>query len=81
MVSKGMTYEEFSRIYATAKDLVKATSFLHDMVDKVMETPDDLYVEIIMLHNRACDFIEAYQKYMNKEENKDGLHKNENRNR
>ena len=68
MVSKGMTYEEFSRIYATAKDLVKATSFLHDMVDKVMEPPDDLYVEIIMLHNRACDFIEAYQKKFKKED-------------
>lgn len=69
MASKGMTYEQFSRIYATAKDLVKATHFLHEMVDQVMETSDDLYVEIIMLHNRACDFIEAYQKkFMNKED-------------
>lgn len=69
MVTHGMTYEEFSRIYATAKDLVKATSILHEMVDDVMDTPDDLFIDIIILHNKACDFIEAYQNYKMKEEN------------
>ena len=68
MANDNMTYEQFSRIYATAKDLVKATYFLNDMVDQVMQTPDELYTEIIMLHNRACDFIEAYQKRFNKED-------------
>ena len=68
MQNNKMTYEQFKRIYATARSLVKVTSVLHDMVDEVMDTPDDLYVEIIMLHNRACDFIEAYQKYMDKED-------------
>lgn len=68
MASNNMTYKQFSRIYATAKDLVKATHFLNEMVDQVMETPDELYVEIIMLHNRACDFIEAYQKRYDKED-------------
>ena len=61
-MNNGMSYEQFSRIYATAKDLVKSTSILFDMVDKVMDTPDDLYVEIIMLHNSAVDFIEKYNK-------------------
>ena len=68
MANNNMTYEQFSRIYATAKDLVKATHFLNEMVDQVMETPDELYTEIIMLHNRACDFIEAYQKRFSKED-------------
>lgn len=61
-VNKGMTYEEFSRIYACTKDLIRATSCMHNMVDKVMEVPEDIYISIITLHNRACDFIEAYQK-------------------
>ena len=68
MQNKRMTYEQFSRIYATAKQLVKATSILHDMVDQVMDMPDDLFIEIIMLHNRACDFIEAYKNKFNKED-------------
>lgn len=68
MSNNNMTYKQFSRIYATAKDLVKATYFLNEMVDQVMETPDELFVEIIMLHNRACDFIEAYQKRYDKED-------------
>lgn len=68
MQNNRMTYEQFSRIYATAKQLVKATSILHDMVDEVMDMPDDLFIEIIMLHNRACDFIEAYKKKFDKED-------------
>ena len=72
MQNKRMTYEQFSRIYATAKQLVKATSILHDMVDQVMDMPDDLFIEIIMLHNRACDFIEAYKNKFDKED-KNGL--------
>ena len=68
MASNNMTYKQFSRIYATAKDLVKATHFLNEMVDQVMETPDELFVDIIMLHNRACDFMEAYQKRYDKED-------------
>ena len=68
MDNNKMTYEQFSKIYATTRQLVKATSILHDMVDEVMDTPDDLYIEIIMLHNRACDFIEAYQKRYDKED-------------
>ena len=63
-----MTYKQFKRIYATAKDLVRATCILNDMVDDVMDTPKDLYIEIIMLHNKACDFIEAYQKKFKKED-------------
>lgn len=68
MQNKRMTYEQFSRIYATAKQLIKATSILHDMVDQVMDMPDDLFIEIIMLHNRACDFIEAYKNKFYKED-------------
>ena len=68
MQNNRMTYEQFSRIYATAKQLVKATSILHDMVDEVVDMPDDLFIEIIMLHNRACDFIEAYKNKFDKED-------------
>lgn len=68
MDNNNMTYEQFKRIYATAKALVRATCILNDMVDDVMDTPDDLYIDIIMLHNKACDFIEAYQKKFKKED-------------
>ena len=68
MDNNRMTYEQFSKIYATTRALVKATSILHDMVDEVMDTPDDIYIDIIVLHNKACDFIEAYQKKFKKED-------------
>ena len=68
MDNNRMTYEQFSKIYATTRALVKATSILHDMVDEVVDTPDDIYIDIIVLHNKACDFIEAYQKKFKKED-------------
>lgn len=62
-----MPVQEFERIYATAINLVRSSSLLFDLLEKMKAVDQKLLVEIIRLHNASCDCIKAYDKY--KEEN------------
>lgn len=64
-----LTYKEFEKILATTKDLVKATNYLFSMIDTMEGIEKEIYVNIIMLHNKAIDYIEAMEELKNKEEN------------
>lgn len=59
-----ISFEEFETCMALAKDLVKATSMVYDLADKGNKIPEDLYVNVIRLHNTAVDYIEAMKDYM-----------------
>ena len=67
-----MKYNEFSRLLAAVKDLVKATGLIFERVDSPDELPEDLYYFIIKLHNSAIDYIEAINELKKKEENQNG---------
>ena len=62
-----MSYNQFERIYATAKDLVKATNYLFSITDGDSIFDEELYTDIILLHNKAVDFIVAMKELKNKE--------------
>ena len=64
-----LTFTQFERIYATAKDLVKATDYLFSITDGNSDFSSDVYAEIVMLHNKAIDYIVAMEKLNNKEVN------------
>ena len=64
-----MKYNEFSRLLAAVKDLVKATGLIFERIDSPEELPEDLYYYIIKLHNGAIDYIEAINELKKKEEN------------
>ena len=64
-----ITFSQFERIYATAKDLVKATDYLFKITDGDSDFSNDVYTEIVMLHNKAIDYIVAMEKLNNKEVN------------
>lgn len=64
-----MPIKEFEMIYATAIQLVKSSSKMFDLCMDMTAISKELYVEVIRMHNASCDFIEAYKKYLFKEEN------------
>ena len=59
-----ISFEQFEKCTALAKDLVKATSLVYELVDKGSMIPEELYVNVIRLHNTAVDYIEAMKDYM-----------------
>lgn len=58
-----MPIQEFEMIYATAIELVKASSKLFDLALDMKTIPKDVYAEVVRMHNASCDFIEAYKSY------------------
>ena len=62
-----LTYHEFAKALATAKDLVRCTSFLFDLTEELEITPE-IYAKIVILHNSAVDYIEAMENIKEKEE-------------
>lgn len=62
-----LTYHEFEKVIATAKDLVRCTNFLFDVTD-ALEIDADIYAKIVILHNAAVDYIVAMEEIKNKEE-------------
>lgn len=64
-----LTYKQFEKILATTKDLVKATHYLFDMIDSMDGIEEEIYTNIILLHNKAIDYIIAMEEIKNKEEN------------
>lgn len=60
-----MSFEQFEKIYETARKLVHSTTLMFDISDNFTSVPDDLYVEILRLHNVSVDFINAYKKCTN----------------
>ena len=62
-----MKYNEFERLMATCKDLVKSTNYLFEQIDKADELPEELYYFVVKLHNSAIDYIAAIEELKNKE--------------
>ena len=62
-----LTYHEFAKALATAKDLVKCTAFLFDITEDLEISPD-IYAKIVILHNAAVDYITAMEELENKED-------------
>ena len=56
-----LSFQEFEAIYATIKSMIRITSDLFEISDKMDQIPKGLYTEIIRLHNAAVDYIEAYR--------------------
>ena len=56
-----LSFQEFEAIYATIKSMIRITSDLFEILDKMDQIPKGLYTEIIRLHNAAVDYIEAYR--------------------
>ena len=67
-MSEVMAYNQFERLLATAQDLVKATGNIYDLINMGNKIPEELYVNVIRLHNTAVDYIEAMKDYMKKED-------------
>ena len=63
-----MKYNEFERLMATCKDLIKSTNYIFELLDKPEELPEDLYYYVVKLHNSAIDYIVAIEELKNKEE-------------
>ena len=63
-----LPYNQFERLLATAQDLVKATGNIYDLMNQGNRIPEELYVNVIRLHNTAVDYIEAMKEYMKKED-------------
>lgn len=66
-ISDVLSFQEFEAIYATIKSMIRITSDLFEISEKMDQIPKGLYTEIIRLHNAAVDYIEAY-KNLTKEE-------------
>lgn len=62
-----LTYHEFAKALATARDLVKCTAFLFDITEDLEINPD-IYAKIVILHNAAVDYIEAMENLKNNKE-------------
>jgi len=62
-----LSFQEFEAIYSTIKSMIRITSDLFEISEKMDQIPKGLYTEIIRLHNAAVDYIEAY-KNLTKEE-------------
>ena len=60
-ISDVLSFQEFEAIYATIKSMIRITSDLFEISEKMDQIPKGLYTEIIRLHNAAVDYIEAYQ--------------------
>lgn len=56
-----LSFQEFEAIYATIKSMIRITSDLFEISEKMDQIPKGLYTEIIRLHNAAVDYIEAYK--------------------
>ena len=63
-----LPYNQFERLLATAQDLVKATGNIYDLMNMGNKIPEELYVNVIRLHNTAVDYIEAMKEYVKKED-------------
>ena len=66
-MNEPMKYNQFSRLIASCKDLIKSANYIFELMDKGREIPDDLYVNVVRLHNCAVDYIVGYEEYKNKE--------------
>ena len=66
-ISDVLSFQEFEAIYATIKSMIRITSDLFEISEKMDQIPKGLYTEIIRLLNAAVDYIEAY-KNLTKEE-------------
>ena len=66
--SETLSFIEFEAIYATIKSMIRITSELFEISEKMDKIPKGLYSEIIRLHNAAVDYIEAYNDLIDKEE-------------
>lgn len=66
--SSVLGYNQFERLFATAQDLVKATGNIYDLMNQGNGIPEELYVNVIRLHNTAVDYIEAMKEYKTKED-------------
>lgn len=63
-----MKYNEFSRLIACAKDMIKATNYIFQQVDKPDDLPQDIYYSLVMMHNSCIDYIVAIEESKKKEE-------------
>ena len=61
-----ITYAMWERLFQTSIDLVKSTSNIHDLMNSGVTVPDEIYTNVIRLHNSAIDFIIAMKEF-NKE--------------
>lgn len=62
-------FSQWEQLLATAKDLIKATNTLFEMIDDPKSIDTDVYVSIIKMHNSAVDYIVSLENIKNKEEN------------
>lgn len=65
MIDDVMSFEQFERIYETSKNLVNATALAFQISENFKTIPDELYVDIIQMHNATVDFINTYNKCTN----------------
>lgn len=75
-----ITFEEFEKCMALAKDMVHATKNVYDLADMGKKIPEDLYANVIRLHNSAIDFIIAMKEFKNRRYKKWLTQENRNRN-
>ena len=67
-MSEVLAYNQFERLFSTAQDLVKATGNIYDLMNQGNRIPEELYVNVIRLHNTAVDYIDAMKEYVKKED-------------
>lgn len=58
-----ISVQQFEMVYATALSLIRASNQLFDITESMEPVHEEVYIEVIRLHNAACDFIKAYQNY------------------
>ena len=66
-MSEPMKYNQFSRLIASCRDLIKSASYIFELADQGQAVPEELYVNVVRLHNCAVDYIVGYEEYKNKE--------------
>lgn len=64
-----LSFSEFEKLYSLAQDLVLVTASVYNLINRGKTIPEEIYSNVIRLHNSAIDYIEAMKEIINKEEN------------
>ena len=58
-----LSFSEFEKLFALAQDLVKVTANVYELMNNGKSVPDDIYSNVIRLHNCAIDYLEAIKEF------------------
>ena len=58
-----LSFLEFEKLFALAQDLVLVTACVYHIINKGNAVPNDIYSNVIKLHNDAVDFLEAIKEF------------------